>query len=80
MSFRGPEGNTRREPITTALRIRPGALVASASGYGWAFDTDRTAVAEATLVAGTVGGAAADDALPSGGAVYRAGSRTIGRV
>ena len=61
MSFREPEGNTRREPVTTAIRIQGAYLMQDASGV-WGFTSDRTE-AEGAFAAGASGVLGIDDAV-----------------
>ena len=63
MSFRAPEGNSRREPITTAVRIVSGVLRME-SGK-WGLDTDRSAEPDGYLAISD-GKYGADDTATSG--------------
>lgn len=40
MSFRGPEGNSRREPITTAVRMQTAYLMQDPTSGVWGFTTN----------------------------------------
>ena len=41
MSFRGPEGNSRREPITTAIRMQGAYLMEDSASGVWGFTPSR---------------------------------------
>lgn len=75
MSFRGPEGNSRREPITTAVRVRSGVLRLVDSR--WVLDTDSRATADGYLVIDADGRPAVDDAAASGQTVVAVGGRIL---